>query len=296
MNLLRQIFKQAKRPHPFIFNGYSIGIPFIITVAIIIILAPQQFQDFSLLKRSLFAFFIGLLVSGTIFLTVRGLQQLCPQFMHEDTWTVGKEGLLYLIVLLIINILIFGTIFLFFSGPETFVQQFWRSSFYTLGIGIFPIMFLILFEQYHHQKSQFIQAYQLTQSLQAEKRQTESRKQAKEIRQLQFKAENGNIELQLMPEEILCLKSDGNYVEVFYLLQEGISVKLIRNKLKYLEAMLPDTHFFRCHNRYIVNGNHIVNINGNARNLELTIRNLDLLIPVSRSKVKAFEYFLSLLT
>lgn len=289
MNLIKHISTQAQKPHPFIFNGYSIAIPFLFTVAIIIILAPQQLQDLAILKRSLFAIFIGLLVSGTIFVTVQALQKLWPRFMHEDAWTVGKEAFLYLIVILIINLLIFIAIS-FYSGGESLLQQFGKTTLYTLGIGIFPIAFLILFEQYRHQKNQLAQAHQLTQSLQAGKV-----KPLDTYQQLQFKAENGNIELQLTPGEVLCLKSDGNYVEIFYLLQDVSSVKLIRHKLKHIEAILPHTHFFRCHNRFIVNGTHIININGNARNLELRIRGLEFLIPVSRSKVKSFEEFLSLL-
>jgi hypothetical protein len=294
VNLIKRVFNGIGTPHPFIFNGYSMAIPGVFTFLILVLLAPQQFQDIPLLQRSLFALLTGLIVAGAIFLTVKTLQKLFPTFMDEDAWTVGKEGLLYLVGTLLVNLLIFAAISLFYSGADSLFQRFGRTTWYTLSISIFPITVLVLFEQYRHQKNQLVQARQLTQSLQAENDslKTENRQPSAPFQPLQFKAENGSIELQLAPEEVLCLRSDGNYVEVFYLLEEVGSVQLIRNKLKHLAPILPPKYFFRCHNRFIINGTHLVKVEGNARNLELKLRGLELLIPVSRSKVKSFSRFL----
>ncbi len=293
MKPVEKIFKIFSKPHPFIFERYSIIIPGIATFLIIVLFAPLQFQEIDLVKRSLFAFLISLFVSSAIFISVQSLKKFFPKFTHEDTWTVGKEIVLFLIVILVIIIGIFLAISFYF-GFASIAQNFLKTSLLTLFIGLFPIILLILFEQYKYQKKQLIEASHLTHRLSTEnhKLRMKSSYKSAENRQLQFKAENGNIELQVTPKELLCLRSDSNYVEVFYLQDEKCAKKLIRNRLKNFEEDLPKNRFFRCHNSYIVNGEHIVKVEGNARNLELLLRGIEFKVPVSRSKVKAMTLFL----
>lgn len=81
------------------------------------------------------------------------------------------------------------------------------------------------------------------------------------------------------------IKSEGNYVEVFYESKNQLQKELIRNSLKAIEEQLSKKpSFYRCHKQYIINLNHIQKVNGNARNLELIIEHLDAPVPVSRSK------------
>ena len=107
-----------------------------------------------------------------------------------------------------------------------------------------------------------------------------------------FRSDNDDIALQLKFEDLMFIKSEGNYIEVHYQHNAKIAKKVIRQRIKNVENSLPKEHFFRCHNRYIVNKNYITSINGNARGLSLELRNSDETINVSRTKIKALESFL----
>lgn len=86
----------------------------------------------------------------------------------------------------------------------------------------------------------------------------------------------------LEPFEISFIESDGNYSSIF--LSNGKKI-VITKKLKEVNALLPEEHFFRIHNSYIVNLNKIrefyktdgyVVLDGNHK------------IPVSRQKKSDF--------
>jgi hypothetical protein len=285
-----RLFSWIRRPHPFIFTSYSVILPGVLTVLLIIILAPLHFQSYALAQRSLLATLLGLIVAGCIWLTVQLLRRFFPKFTDQDNWTIGKEVLLYILVLLLIDLVIWATLGVWTTAATSAWKRLAQTTCYTLGIGLFPVLTLILFEQYQHQRNQLRQADHLTKKLREQGAQTRS---VQPETPLQLQAENGKLELQLFAAELLCLRSDGNYVETFYLQDETVKVKLIRNKLKYFESVLPAACFCRCHKRFIVNGTHIVRVVGNARNLELGLRQLDFSVPVSRAKVADFQAFLA---
>ena len=279
-----------KKPHPFIFNAYSVAIPGIASFLIILFLAPLDFGEMELTKRSIFALCIAGFVSLIIFATTKLIQKLFPTFTQEDQWTIGREILLFLIVILLIIIGIFLSLFLIYGNSQTLWKFFTKTVVLSLAISFFPIVILVLFEQYRQQKIQFRYAEALTQSLKVENQKLQTTTTSNE--QLLLKAENGKVALQVHASELICLQSDGNYVDVFYELNGTVTKTLIRNRLKDLEELLPKNTFFRCHNRFVINGNYIIHIEGNARNLELSLRGLEFKIPVSRSKAPQISSFL----
>lgn len=60
-----------------------------------------------------------------------------------------------------------------------------------------------------------------------------------------------------MPDDILFLKAESNYTEIFY--KDG-SKKLLSKTLKIIEECLPSQTFFRIHKSYVVNVGHITDI------------------------------------
>lgn len=60
-----------------------------------------------------------------------------------------------------------------------------------------------------------------------------------------------------MPDDILFLKAESNYTEIFY--KDG-SKKLLSKTLKIIEDCLPSQTFFRIHKSYVVNVGHITDI------------------------------------
>ncbi len=271
-----------KKPHPFIFNKSSILLPGAITFLIIALLAPLNFQTLDLSYRIGFAILFGIIASASVWIIVSLIIKIYPDY--EEKWTLGREIQLILTVIFVIALFVFF-LFLGFDLSELKVYSLFQQVLInTLIISFFPVIILVLYEQYTHQKKQWKHAQNLTQHI------TTRNQPVNEM--IQFASEVGKIELQLKSDEILYLKSDGNYVEVFYH-NDSIKKFLLRNRLKAVIENLPQTHFFHCHKSYIVNKNAIIKVEGNARNFELYLRGVEQVIPVSRSKSNELDKFLS---
>jgi len=90
--------------------------------------------------------------------------------------------------------------------------------------------------------------------------------------------------------DICYCKADGNYSEIYT--KEGKTNT--DYPLKELTEMLPDTHFFRCHNAYLINGLHVTQFKNTVRDCEVTIlrNNQTEKVPVSRSRKDELVEFL----
>lgn len=284
-----------KKPHPFIFNAYSVLLPSVITFFIIAILAPLQFRELEIQRRLITGLFVSIFVAISIFISVGVFKKLFPKTLGEDKWTVGKEVVLILSVVLIIIVILSVTVLLVQDNHTSVISLILKTAFITLGLSIFPILITVLFEQYRHQQSQYKRATVLTQTLKSENSRLRTKIPSTYNREkkLLLKSDNNDIELQLDQNDLLYVKSDGNYLEVFFMDSNQIQKKLIRNRLKQIEILLPKDIFFRCHNSFIINGNFIIKVDGNARNLELTLKDCKETIPVSRTKAKEIARFLS---
>ncbi|QSS96571.1 LytR/AlgR family response regulator transcription factor [Psychroflexus sp. ALD_RP9] len=280
------------KPYPFIFNTFSVVIPSTITFLIISFLAPLQFHELEFQPRLIIAFIISVVVALIILMTVYILKKIVSKETIEDKWTVGKELLLILTVLFNIAVIISVALFVIDDDNTSMLQLLLKTTSITIGISIIPVIIMLQFEQYKHQKSQLKKADNLTKVLQDELIATYSTK-SKVQKHLVIKSENDAIQLQLNSEDLIYLKSVGNYIEVFFLNSGAIQKKLIRNRLKTFETQLPNKIFIRCHNSFIVNGNYIIKIEGNARNLRLQLKNCEEKIPVSRTKAKTISTFIN---
>ncbi len=287
--------KILQKPHPFIYNGYSIIVPGVISFLIIATFAPFGVSEFPFHYRILMAGIFGVIGSAGVVIMVNVLKYVAPAFMREERWTLGKEVILVVLVIGGICLIIFFVFLATGTSDSGIWDLFKRVVVNTLVISVLPVTVMILFEQYFHQKQKLEQANLLNKKLITLK--PDQQYQKTEVQSppklILFKAENGKIELQLKPEEVLYLKSGGNYVEIFYQTENGhLQKKLVRNRLKAFTKMLSKSLFFQCHKSYVVNGNHIVSVEGNARNYELILRGAEERIPVSRAKSEALSAFL----
>ncbi|MEQ8246005.1 LytTR family DNA-binding domain-containing protein [Fulvivirga sp.] len=271
------------KPHPFIFNAYSVLIPSVVTFMVLLILRPFEFSTFTDKELILWSAVFAVLVGSTILITVLILKKAFQNTIEEN-WTVKKEIFLILFVLVMISSVIF-TLFLILNPEANWLNIFNLVVVRTLAISFFPVLILVLYEQNHYQKIQRRQAEQLNQELLKKQHSV-----AQETHKINYPAkavlvaENEKIALQIDPMDLLFVKSEGNYVEVFYHQNGRIHKELIRNSLKAIEEQLSVSVFFRCHNRFLINLHHIQKVEGNARNFELSLANIEEKIPVSRGK------------
>ncbi len=84
-------------------------------------------------------------------------------------------------------------------------------------------------------------------------------------------------------DDLLYLKSDNNYVSVFYTVNQSVKEQLIRTSLKQLEKELDNPLLIRCHRSYIINLSKVVSCKNDGHALLLFLTDLESPLRVSRS-------------
>ena len=78
------------------------------------------------------------------------------------------------------------------------------------------------------------------------------------VEKLQFVSDNGKEVFEIMPERLLYLKSEGNYVEFYYLRKHELKSHVLRCRLKsIIEDERKDSMLKQCHRSYVVNSRQI---------------------------------------
>lgn len=85
-------------------------------------------------------------------------------------------------------------------------------------------------------------------------------------------------------EDLICIRSKGNKVIVYFEDKSVVKSELVRKSLKYfqLEIEGQDPKIIRCHKSFIVNLNMVNTISGTTKGFKLHHKELDFKIPVSR--------------
>lgn len=278
-----KILSILNKPHPFIFNRYSVLLTSLITFLVLLLLKPFEFDTFSIDKLLIWSFIFAAIIGLTVLSSVSAIIKLLGRPIREN-WNVKNEILLFLFVLAMISLVIFA-LFLMLNPKVNKFELFSLVVARTLVISLFPVLILVLYEQNHHQRIKRRQAERLNRELQLRKNPILKKKSNSTFpEKIVLIAENEKIALQVTPARLCFVKSEGNYVEAFYHQNQKIQKGLIRNSLKSIEEQLSAYDFFRCHNRFLINVQHIQKVKGNARNFELELANIEEKIPVSRSK------------
>jgi DNA-binding LytR/AlgR family response regulator len=103
---------------------------------------------------------------------------------------------------------------------------------------------------------------------------------------IEFESENQSERFFLFPEQIILIKSAGNYIEIIYKQNEKVSRRMIRNTLAYAEQLLSQYPFLiRCHRSSVVNINCIQKVNKTAEGLKLDLLDYSRAVNVSRQYV-----------
>jgi len=200
-----------------------------------------------------------------------------PGFFAETNWTALKE-----LFWVFVNVACIGLGNFLFSVAVGFIAFSIKNMFvfggYTLAVGFFPIMAMVLYNQARLSKRYQDESRQINISLAVAKRETTALQE-----QLTLVSENGNDALSLASNDLLYIKAADNYVEVYFLEQEVVQKKLLRNTLKNVQMALNEEQFMRCHKSYIINLSQIESFFGNAQGYKLRIKHSNELVPVSRT-------------
>ena len=105
-----------------------------------------------------------------------------------------------------------------------------------------------------------------------------------------LKADNDKVVLAIKATEIVCVKSAGNYLELFYLKGEQITKELIRYSLKEFQEETQNTSIIRIHRSYMVNPSFISSYKKTRKGYNLVLAPLNNeTIPVSSGYKIGFE-------
>lgn len=109
---------------------------------------------------------------------------------------------------------------------------------------------------------------------------------------IHFRSENKNESLSLPLSRFYFIKCEDNYAAIFYSVpdSERLEKRLVRTSLKNLSEGIENKHILRCHRSFMVNLNQIRTIRGPKKNLKLSLRKSDHIIPVSRKYSQDLEY------
>jgi len=150
--------------------------------------------------------------------------------------------------------------------------------FITVAVGVFPsAFFILLVEKYLADKHSSI-AQTIENNLKEPPKNPNSGN-------ITITSDSEKDKIILNPGDLVCAKSEGNYIKVFYYGSDNmIKNRLMRNTLTNLADLLIDNESFkRVHRSYFVNLGRVEHVSGNARNYNLHFKDLDFSVPLSRS-------------
>ncbi len=205
------------------------------------------------------------------------LPSIFPAYFDVEKWKIRKSILFNSLIMIAIGIL--NWVYNHSLGSENAVDHSILSFiFITVAVGVFPSAFFILIaEKYLTQRNTTI-----AQSIEHSIKEPHP---AANSALISITTDSEKDKLTIHPDDLVCIKSEGNYVKVFYYdSNHSLKNKLMRNTLTNLTSELSDNEFLkRCHRSYMANFNHVKKVSGNARNYSLHFDHLDFTVPLSRS-------------
>ena len=76
-------------------------------------------------------------------------------------------------------------------------------------------------------------------------------------RRMRFYDDRHNLKLVLMPEAVLYITAEENYVNIFYKENEKLRTYVLRSSMKALDELCQENGLVRCHRSFYVNPSHV---------------------------------------
>ena len=275
------MLKILKEPYPLYIEGRTMW-PLMIGIGIFIFLFLAIFQPFEIYQitsRSKYYYLLGFGLMTTISLGIFHiiLPSQLPKIFNENKWTVGKQVLYFLLT----SSFILGICYIYFiwyNSHNLDLRDFIVFYLETFALGLFPIFGIVMANYIR-----LLKKHQFEPSIPTATSDSISPSSVQFVLQ-----EAGKESLSLSSEELLFVKSAGNYVEIHFIKEDTTKVSVLRTTLSEVEKSICSEDILRCHRSYIVNTAHVKEITGNAQGFQLHFDLSDSIIPVARSKGKAF--------
>lgn len=204
-----------------------------------------------------------------------------PGFYDEDRWTVGREIIHTLFIIVAIALgNFFYSVAMGYAGFS--MNGFLAFLAFTLAVGVFPVSAYVIVRQGNLNRLAEESSRALSEEL-SEFQQTADNT-------IRLADEEGRTVLELALADLIYIESADNYVQVYFKEGDRFKRELIRNKLSHFEDTLD--FMYRCHRSYLVNLNWVNEVKGNARGYRLMLHSDLPSIPVARRRSQEFEQLL----
>ncbi len=288
--VLRNILYQSQRPVTFK-RAVKRAVAFSIFLSIFLFV----FRPFGLhvyeLDRSYVFLGYGVVTLGTLILNDFAFQYFLKKYFARNKFKVVHQLQWYLWQFLCLGV----TNFLFAVYLNAFplnIVSFLKIQLFVILCAFIPIVIYILIEQNYLLKRNLQEAKEIDKELERAnfKNGSDNHPIAENEKPLLFHSENSKESIGIIPNRLLYLISQDNYVAFVW--EDGLNIKkrLIRNTLQHYESQLKeDKRFYRCHRSYMVNLTKITAVSGNSQGYLLSVDGIADAIPVSRAKGGALK-------
>lgn len=275
---------KLSQPYPYEEKKWKIILPISFFIALFMVI----FQPFGLSEvESPYKFFILAGYGGVTFLVLVinmiVIPAMFPIAFSDEKWTVLKEILFLLWIL-------------FTLGLGNFLYSSWTIGFnlslrnilifqaFTVAVGIIPITTIILIKQSYLRRRNESSAGIISSALGSRE------KDASGGDRIRLASDTEREEVSLLLNELLFIKSEGNYITVAFLRNGRVERVLLRNTLKYAAGVLSDhPSVFQCHRSWMVNLGRISRVTGNSLGLKIEMPPVEEDIPVAREQIPEFR-------
>jgi two-component system LytT family response regulator len=197
-----------------------------------------------------------------------------------NKWTVLNEIIYNLVSLTSISISNY-LYYLFFVERTSFnFVIFIYFVFITCIIGSLPISFIVLI------RHNYILKNKLHQIVGVEDVENENGDNYIKLSTLNKSEE----EFSILIKEFLFLEVIKNHIHVYYIDNDSVKTKILRNTLtNIMEELQAHKNIFRCHRSYVLNLNNILSAKGNSNGYKIELRKHEHQVPLSRQYVVDFQ-------
>ena len=275
-------------PYPFYENTKQ-GLKICLSIGLFIAAFCVFFQPFGLNKVSTSGQFgYGLVSFAVCCFYIVLLPQIFNNHLKNEGWKVYKEILWVILITTSLGIAnYFYSGYVFNAGYGFDLRSFLIVMLYTSLIAIIPAITIILYKQLFVYKKVIKEVEKIDAEIVSRNGLGKPSKQQNKV-VIHSKSKNERIELN--PNDILFLMSSGNYIEVYYLKNNELQKRLVRNNISKLDRQMQSIEsLVRCHRSYIINLDKIIHVNGNLQGYQLQFNHIDWTIPVSRSYTKSIK-------
>ena len=273
-----------RAPYPaYIASWKTVTVPAAIIFLILYLLEPFGLsqKESGLLWVSLGAALISAGVSS-VFVWV--LPPVFPRWYAEQGWTLGKEVVNTLALLLSIAVCVWLYV-AWLTGMVLSFRLFFIVLLWVLILGAFPTVLFALWNRNIQLARNLRKATEMNRSL-PDKPKAEEPSSVP----LVFLGDTREM-LEIDAMSFLYAESEGNYVCLHYLSphDKKQTSKLLRLTMKQAEASASAPFIVRCHRAYLVNLRRVNKVDGNSQGCRLRLEGCADEVPVSRSYVKKVQ-------